>query len=404
MGVVGVSGIGVTIVFGILIAILIAIFDGLAVLRERIEEKYGKKPIKIVRISIFSIVLIIALFLSCKYIIRPLVLRMNCEIIMSGSQPVMTVLIDDSRAMPNTVVASSEATSSNDARFDAAMASDNNVWTSWWPKEKGKRAEGEWIRLTYDEPIKVAAITVWPGSWSQADDVWYRNRPAALTIALYCGKRKIGEQYVSFGRGKNCVTLILKKPSEIDSVRVLIERVSIEKGLLGERIKRFTAISEVAVYTVYEEGSRSFVSSSGTIPDETFEKMKGQAERDYEKHVAESWGSGEELQSFTYLGYYFLTSIKEDVRSDANVLYLVYKCDVTCNGRPYSYYHFIRFDNIVMNSNGTCFVDLDDYETPSKKVYAYGYYYYGYKSIDDLFYDCVERKLSSYEYENHVVE
>ena len=417
MGVVGTSTLVLDFLFAIIVFVLIEIIYRLVRLRDRIEEKYGKKPIKIIRIIYFSILLIIALFFGYKYLFRPLVLHMDCETILDETQPDLIEELSYVKVKPNVVVSSSERSPSTNgsSRFDASMAIDNDLHTSWCTQNQGKGAVGDWIRLTYDTPITVSAITVWPGNWSDDSLKWKLYAPMALTVSLFLGNRKLGEQYVSIvDRSKKCITIILSKPTEIDSVRVLIERVEIQSGGL-DRISHYVAISEISVY---EKGSLSYVTASHQITDEAIEKMKSKAEDDYAARIAESWGSGEKLQSFTYLGYYFLTKKKPSLgdrvydslirkrktkNGDANEIILIYRCDVTCDGQPFTYYHFIRFENLMVNDDGACFVNTDDYDTPSKKLITdYGYYYYGYGSLDDLFNSCVKQKASSYTLEDKV--
>lgn len=400
MGVVGVSTIGLDIILAVILFVLIEIIDHLVALRERIEEKYGHKPIKVFRITYLSFLLIAALFFGYKYyfgplVIKPLFFHLDCEIFRSDSQPsfIYDVCL---RATPSNAIASSEPPlSAKRANHDASMAIDNDLQTSWWENAKGT-GDGQWIRLTYDTPIKVAAITIWPGRWNRNQLYWSsHDHPTILNVSLFCGKREIGE--VEIGTpNKECITVILKQPTEIDAVRILIVQ-----GVQGIGASDgYNAISEIAVY---EEGPRSYVSSGGMVTNEAIEKMKSQAEDDYADYLAESWGSGEELQSFTYLGYYFLTKKKQDASLDANEVYLLYKCEVTCKGQPFEYYHFIRFRNLIMNSDGTCSVDTDDYDTPSDIVITdYGYYYYGYNSIEDLLNSCVYPKLSSYSFEDSI--
>ncbi len=155
-------------------------------------------------------------------------------------------------------------------------------------------------------------------------------------------------------------------------------------------------------YTV--GGLESYVLSSSSVTEEALEAMKKQAEDDYSAHMAKAWNDKEKLQEMTYLGYYFLT-LKDGWSGNANYIYLIYKCDVTSDGLPLSYYHFRKFQDLRLSSDGECIVDLAKGGTPSNKVYNENkYYYYGYASLEELFKDCVQSQMTSYTYEDNVEE
>ena len=390
------------VLVGAIIGVFIGLFFALAKLEELIEKKGGKKGLKAVRIMCLTLLIAVALFLGNKYVLKPYILHLHMrgETILSGPSGSPPEIINDLsyiKHVPSGVGASSESPPSSDGTcHDATMVMDDDVQTSWWEYDKGN-GEGEWICLSYDSSVTVAAITIWSGRWTDESSWLSYDRPNSLTITTYKGNRVVGETDIEC-RDAAYITVILSKPIEIDSVRIMISKV--DRGL--NYSDGNASISEIAIY---EKGTRSYISSSDMITDEAFEKMKNRAEDDYANHISETWGSGEKLQSMTFLGYYFLARKKQSAEKASNLLYMIYKCDVTCDGHPYSYYHFIRFSNLIIDSDGTCFVDTNKYYTSSHKLQTnYGYYYYGYESIDDLYNDCGLPKASAYQLENNVNE
>lgn len=155
-------------------------------------------------------------------------------------------------------------------------------------------------------------------------------------------------------------------------------------------------------YTVY--GLESYVLSFDSVSEEALERMRSQAEDDYSSYMAKTWNDKEKLHALTYVGNYFLT-LKDGWTGNNNYIYLVYKCDVSSDGLPLSYYYFRKFQNLKLSSDGECIVDLTKGETPSNKVYNENkYYYHGYATLEELFKDCVQSQLSWYTYENNVEE
>ena len=388
------------IVFGIIGFILESIGIVFSIMRDWFEDHFSYKTIIVVRricLLTGTIILVFLLFRFYYPKFKEASLMMDFDTVISETQP---DVIEDlyEKAVPSNAVASSEPPPASDGtRFDAAMAIDDDLLTGWFEYAEGN-GKGEWIQLQYDSLVTVAAITIWPGYWVREQFWGQYDEPNYFTFSMFIENRIIGECRVQGKATRQCITVILKQPIVVDAVRVEISGIKRAIKSSYDDI----AISEIAVY---EKGSRSYVSTSDIITDEVIEKMKSQAEDDYANQIAETWGKGEELQSFTCLGYYFLTQKKQDASRDANEVYLIYKCDVTCDGQPFEYYHFIKFRNLIVNSDGSCSFDKDDYDTPSDKVVTdYGYYYYGYRGIDDLFNTCVQKKASSYIIEDNVNE
>ena len=156
-------------------------------------------------------------------------------------------------------------------------------------------------------------------------------------------------------------------------------------------------------------GLASYAQAISDIPDDMLAKMDSQSQDALNAHIASSFGETEKLQNVDFLGYYFLKT-KEGFESvtPINYLYLVYavKVKIERDDETYdvTYYHFSRYDSIVILEDGTCSVDLSSANT-SSNIYKPGfksYYYYGYGDLDSMFNDCVTSKIDKYTYENTV--
>ena len=86
--------------------------------------------------------------------------------------------------------------------------------------------------------------------------------------------------------------------------------------------------------------------------------------------------------------------------STYNKLFLVYKVSVEADGKPYEYYYYSRFSNIIIMEDGTCSLDMSAIATPDDTISVDGYYYYnGYADLDTLKYKTVTANLDNYTYE-----
>ncbi len=170
------------------------------------------------------------------------------------------------------------------------------------------------------------------------------------------------------------------------------------------------------------EGLASYAMKLSEIPEETLDKIKGQAE-DSINAYASGWSEGNSLNSVDFMGYYFL-AIKDGFNAARkNMLYCVYKLDTTMTGvlskedsekstGDETYYTYFFCDNIMLLPDGTCSLDLSAgslcYEE-SKSAYGsvswfsfYNYEVRGYKDLDSMFNNCVTAQIETYTYENTV--
>ena len=136
------------------------------------------------------------------------------------------------------------------------------------------------------------------------------------------------------------------------------------------------------------------------------QKMKDQAEQEYNDHVESSWTDSESLESLTYMGDYLL----ESNVGNGNELYLIYHAKVRdqYSNDDGSYdkvndvYWYIHYGTILADGEGNTDIDLSDYGTPGNffkiktdaktdGISSMVWKYYGYPTLDDLYNDIVDK-------------
>lgn len=193
-----------------------------------------------------------------------------------------------------------------------------------------------------------------------------------------------------------------------DTVTVTIDANSsnVEEYCINE-------LGKVPVQTSKEykvTGLASYVTSISEIPEDTMAKMQQQAEDERNATVAQEWGEDRQMNSFDYLGSYFLTP-KSSNSSEKNRIYLVYKVDATDTEGEFTYYRYICFSDIAVYADGTGYVDITNYELPT-----YGWWsgdegfergdeiYTGFEKLSRLKDACVTSNLAEWTYDSTVKE
>lgn len=177
----------------------------------------------------------------------------------------------------------------------------------------------------------------------------------------------------------------------------------IKNGYIAENDTKQYEVTNVAHYA----------SELSEISDEYLEKMKKQTE-DVIQAVTALWADANKYVSCEFLGNYFLTAKTEDLYSENNICYCIYKINGTTNGEEFSFYYYVSFKDIVILSDGTVSVDIMNYTKPkgsgffnsvSGEAFILGnYWYIGYTDLDSMFNYCVTQKMEDYQYENTVMD
>lgn len=219
------------------------------------------------------------------------------------------------------------------------------------------------------------------------------------TAAISQNYDKIEMQYISFS---------VDRSSGLANGDKVVITANVQ-GSVDGFVEQFGMIPSPLSKEFTVEGLPAYVTSSSEIDESTLNAMKQQAEDIYTANWIKDEGNLDGLKGLTYAGNYFLSK-KNGARGDENCIYLVYRVGAEFEGESYPHYHYIKFSNIMVNGDGSCTVDLNNYETASHRYHIdppEGYimvYYYGYETLDEMYMDCVMSQLDSYTFENNVKE
>jgi len=159
--------------------------------------------------------------------------------------------------------------------------------------------------------------------------------------------------------------------------------------------------------------------------DQLTEKADADIKKELDDFVQSMYATNDEksINSYEFLGYYLLVNKNQNSYHNNNFLYVIYKADInyTYSGSSSSKkgesenvtaYKYIVFSNVEVLADGTVYVDLTNYDNPTVDNWGWGtgfksplgYYYAGYKSLDQLYNDIVTANLKDYTYDSTVSE
>ncbi len=199
--------------------------------------------------------------------------------------------------------------------------------------------------------------------------------------------------------------------------------VTIDSSNLDYYVKNFGKIPAEMEKEYQVKGLESCIEKLSEIDESAFHSMQQQATDVYYAKMAKDWADGEDLESFTYMGDYLLTSKDEDYLGTNSYLFLVYKAQVRnyYSNDEESYnelndvYWYIRYEDLMSGSDGATKVDVTNYSTPNNRFTVdsgveSGWWntktwsYYGYKTLDALYKNVVTANMDSYNHEDNVTE
>lgn len=164
-------------------------------------------------------------------------------------------------------------------------------------------------------------------------------------------------------------------------------------------IEKYGAIPAATEKTYTVEGLNEYVTDSDGLTDSVLVSLQNQAQDVLNAHIAKNWDSETEtFNGMNYLGYYILTPKSKD------------------NGETYDadnpYYWYIAFNNVSKDADGNIAGGLDDYDTPSNRINIDSgissgwsnqtWYYYGYKTLDELYSNAVTQNVEDYNHQDNV--
>ena len=198
-------------------------------------------------------------------------------------------------------------------------------------------------------------------------------------------------------------------------------KVSIDESGLNHMADTYGKIPSVTSREYIVEGLESYVTQLSQIPDDLMEKFKSQSEDVIAAYVAKNWSDYITLDNITFFGCYFLVPKSISDYFYTTQLYMVYELQVheyeESRGldNTFNDYYYVKFQNIMLLSDGTYSVDLSNYKscdhTFVREVNWEGSWlgynsliYRGYESLDSLFNNCVTAQIDTYSYESTVKE
>lgn len=188
-------------------------------------------------------------------------------------------------------------------------------------------------------------------------------------------------------------------------------------------IEKYGAIPAATEKTYTVEGLNEYVTDSDGLTDSVLVSLQNQAQDVLNAHIAKNWDSETEtFNGMNYLGYYILTpKSKDNYWAENDIIILAYQVNVhdyyrKDNGETYDadnpYYWYIAFNNVSKDADGNIAGGLDDYDTPSNRINIDSgissgwsnqtWYYYGYKTLDELYSNAVTQNVEDYNHQDNV--
>lgn len=143
-----------------------------------------------------------------------------------------------------------------------------------------------------------------------------------------------------------------------------------------------------------------YISQIAEIPEDANGKMKKQVEDIIQANTADIYGYS--LSDYEFLGNYLIT-MKPDsemVWNEKNTIYYVYQINIT-GKKDVSYYYYVGFHDIILTEGNECVYDFKNDIKPSSGISEGWNYINGFRSLDELFNECVTINLEDYEYESN---
>ena len=216
----------------------------------------------------------------------------------------------------------------------------------------------------------------------------------------------------------NSINFVLDKSYDLKNGDVV--KVSMSEAMSQVQptyyIERYGAMPLVTEKEFVVEGLGFYVSKEEDIPSELHDKMKSQAEDVIKAQVAQNWSQEATLNTLEYVGNYFLTAKEGSSYNTQNIVYYVFKLNASIVSSErkiddnFTYYTYVRFENVLQMGDGTGSVSLADGRLCSetfRKEYPGGWFGYnytirGYEDLDTMFNQCVTTQIDKYAYTNSV--
>jgi hypothetical protein len=155
-----------------------------------------------------------------------------------------------------TWTAGSSAAASGTASYDAANLGDGKVRKVWVEGESGAGL-GAWVLGTLEGTKTLTGMTVWTGSWTDADTLGHYGRPKVVIAEFSDGST----EELTLADGFRAQNVTFKAPHATSSVKLKIKAIHNGKG-------PDTALSEVVLHEGAPAGARiAAVTASSTYSE-----------------------------------------------------------------------------------------------------------------------------------------
>lgn len=145
-----------------------------------------------------------------------------------------------------------------------------------------------------------------------------------------------------------------------------------------------------------------YISKLEELPEEANAALKKQTEDIIQANIAKS--STYSLSDFEFMGNYFLNQKPGISTGDKkNTIYYVYKINLT-GKKEITYYSYVGYHDVLITEDNICVYDFKNSITPWNQFFVGLSNFDGYSSLDELFNECVTKKLETYQYETTVEE
>ena len=154
-------------------------------------------------------------------------------------------------------------------------------------------------------------------------------------------------------------------------------------------MEKYKKIPEEESTTITVSGLSEYMTSIDQITDDAKNEIDAKAQSALQEEINSSWDSEQNYKSMITCGY-ILYSKDSSSAKPHNTLYGIYKVNVINGGSAIAYYYYVGFEDAVINSDGSCSVETDDFITPgsgsdTEGTYdADGHTYRGFATLDDL--------------------
>ena len=152
-------------------------------------------------------------------------------------------------------------------------------------------------------------------------------------------------------------------------------------------------------------GLTTYLTKAADIQEADLTKLTDQGSSVISAANASDFSDSEKTNSITYAGNYLLSPKEGMDPWPHNILYLIYKVNVTNGKGTYDYYTYIEYDDVKLDDSKALVVDISNYSQCYHTIYLpqdeYSYYYDGYASLDDMYKELCSTQVDEYAIEDN---